>query len=450
MNIKSGYTNILFIMLIIFSLFISGCELFQEGNMPQLRNIYNVMSIPTDGDSILGGGGGGGRGIVNILATTCDSSFIGGQCSGDTTAVYAVCSLKPTLDCQAGNKCIGPFSGSINICGGDYTAYGWGLCYCVGDGVCDTSYGEPVTSPDCAACTPGETQSCNLPQLPGTCGECNSALKTCGANNQWGSCNQVTFPTTEICDNYLDDDCDCSADLSDADCYYTHLECEVDSGLCVEVPGQGSNQDGCDDIDQTCSVYVEECGNNILDLPVEQCDNSNLNGQTCETINPTLYSGGILACFAAGTANECNFDLSGCIVACGDGVCEAGENCNYDRTGCQDRQCLEPTCLNGCGEVFVPNRGTDESCNNGYHCNGAGTCVINVCGDGYCDIGENPANCQADCSCSDYSCTANPFNGQSACGITPGCHCGNCRWVTGGGGGNLPPLRVWVCDCLNN
>ena len=435
MNIRGDYMKGLFIILIIFSLFISGCELVQEGTLPQFRNEYNVMSIPTEGDYLSGGGGShGGNTIKTIQAYTCESTFVDGQCSGEVNpSLYATCSLNPALDCEGGNKCVGPFSGSVDICGGDYTAYGWGLCYCVGDGVCDTSYGETTASPDCAECTPGETQTCNLPQLPGTCGLCNAGLKTCTAGSQWGSCQQVIAPVTEICDNNLDDDCDCSPDISDSDCYNTHLECANEQ--CIEVGGAGFDQcsidldcaipthlecqneqcveltgDGVDqcsiDLDCTIPTHLECLNNECVEFSGEgsnQCSANNdciithmeCIGTECVEINgegvdqcsvaldctvPTHLECQNQDCVevTGPGASQCSVDLD-CAPQCGDGVCDTGESCAGDAIGCPDPVCGLPTCYNGCGQYNIRSGLTDNGCDGDYVCDGTGGCRLRNC-----------------------------------------------------------------------
>ena len=65
--------------------------------------------------------------------------------------------------------------------------------------------------------------------------------------------------------------------------------------------------------DTVLMVYSGEisgpvCGNNIIETG-EQCDSSNLNGQTCQTQG---YDTGTLDCYPQGHAQECMFDTSQC------------------------------------------------------------------------------------------------------------------------------------------
>ena len=73
------------------------------------------------------------------------------------------------------------------------------------------------------------------------------------------------------------------------------------------------------------------CGNGVIEAG-EQCDGVNLNEQTCVTKG---FGGGTLSC----TAN-CKFDTSGCTDApadCGNGVIDAGEQC--DGTNLNEQTC---------------------------------------------------------------------------------------------------------------
>ncbi len=114
--------------------------------------------------------------------------------------------------------------------------------------------------------------------------------------------------------------------------------------------------------DDFCLTQKEECEKNIDDLVTECmriCKNS------CEETD-----------------------------TCPDSTCATGENCPADASACNDRICYEPTCINGCGEIAVPEGLIDESCNSRAgcisppcSCDGAGNCVA-----------ESESSCKIDIS----------------------------------------------------
>ncbi len=86
-------------------------------------------------------------------------------------------------------------------------------------------------------------------------------------------------------------------------------------------------------IDTTNNAVQSNCGNTIIDAG-EQCDGTNLNGQSCTTLGQG-FNGGTLSCIASGQANECHFNTSSCISAppiCGNGIIQSGEMCDDNNT----------------------------------------------------------------------------------------------------------------------
>lgn len=74
-------------------------------------------------------------------------------------------------------------------------------------------------------------------------------------------------------------------------------------------------QIGCTDK----TVVTELCGNGVID-PGEECDGSDLNGQSCQGLG---FYGGIMVC-----GSNCQVDITDCSGRCGDGVIEPGEECD--------------------------------------------------------------------------------------------------------------------------
>ncbi|HLG20591.1 MAG TPA: DUF6531 domain-containing protein, partial [Bdellovibrionota bacterium] len=93
------------------------------------------------------------------------------------------------------------------------------------------------------------------------------------------------------------------------------------------------------------------CGNNNILDPGEECDGTNLNGQTCISQGQG-FTGGSLSC-----NEDCTFDYYGCTRIqqpfCGDGICNAGENANTCPGDCS------PVCLNGIAEPGEACDGSD-------------------------------------------------------------------------------------------
>ena len=102
------------------------------------------------------------------------------------------------------------------------------------------------------------------------------------------------------------------------------------------------------------------CGDGTIDAEEgEACDGTNLNANSCQSFN---YTGGTLAC----DPENCSFDFSACVSACGNRVLEPGETCDDGDTDTGD--------------------GCDASCGieNGFTCDTevAPSVCTPVCGDG--------------------------------------------------------------------
>lgn len=146
---------------------------------------------------------------------------------------------------------------------------------------------------------------------------------------------------------------------------------------------------------QDCQYDVSDCstcgdgiaeGTDTASVGYETCDGTDLRGQTCLTIGQAQ---GALAC-----ASNCSWDISGCTgggSVCGNGVVEAGEECDDGNTlacdGC-GQNCQIERCGNGivdCGEACDDgNTSNNDACLN--------DCTENICGDGY----VNPATEECD------------------------------------------------------
>ncbi len=70
---------------------------------------------------------------------------------------------------------------------------------------------------------------------------------------------------------------------------------------------QPSNNEDCVSCETDCGRCVV-CGDGFID-GIEECDGSNLNGETCISRG---FDGGTLSCYPPGNASECQFDGGGC------------------------------------------------------------------------------------------------------------------------------------------
>ncbi len=163
------------------------------------------------------------------------------------------------------------------------------------------------------------------------------------------------------------------------------------------------------------------CGDGIITSPIEQCDGTNLDGETCISLG---YYGGALRC-----GNDCRFDLTPCnsFGTCGDGViqsiygeeCEGtqlqgetcisqgyyggtllcGEDCRHDLTGCAAvGRCGDDVAQVSFGEECDGTDLAGRSCQSeGFYWGTAGctgTCLLDFsgcsgrCGDGVVQIDE--------------------------------------------------------------
>lgn len=219
----------------------------------------------------------------------------------------------------------------------DGTAFGGKTCvsegFSGGSLACATTCGALDTS-SCSVCgngraEPGElcdgsdlaSQTCTTQGFPGGQLAC---APTCDAfvTSFCTKCNNGVLEAGEVCDSF-----------------------NLNGQTCVSQGFSGGTL-ACG---TTCTSFATAactvCNNGTLE-PGEVCDGTNLNGQNCATQG--FAGGGTLACGAT-----CfSFNTSGCVgaVACGNGVLEAGEQCDdgnrVNGDGC-NANCTLPACGNG-------------------------------------------------------------------------------------------------------
>ena len=208
----------------------------------------------------------------------------------------------------------------------------------------------------------------------------------------------------------------------------------------------------------TLAVMAAVCGDDIIS-GLEDCDGTNLGGETCTSLSPT-FSGGTLACDV-----DCSFDTSGCMLDpnCGNGTIDPGEECDGGDLGgadcvsagfpggtlaCETFCQLDDSGCWQCGNnVLDPSEACDgadlagEDCDSlglGFSggtlaCDGAcnfdtsGCTAPPTCPDGTCDATETCSSCPADCGgcCGDAICDAGVGEDCVSCpaDCTP---CGSC------------------------
>lgn len=136
------------------------------------------------------------------------------------------------------------------------------------------------------------------------------------------------------------------------------------------------------------------CGNGICEAG-ENCSNCSIDcSATC--------GNGVCESSCGENSLNCSID---CGPTCGNGVCESGETCSNCPIDCGS---CGPTCGNGICE-------TGETCSNcSIDC---GVCPP-TCGNGKCETGENCQNCKIDCptpTCGNGVCESNCGEGPSNC-----------------------------------
>jgi len=130
-----------------------------------------------------------------------------------------------------------------------------------------------------------------------------------------------------------------------------------------------------DTLPNACRTTCVEasCGDMVSDA-LEQCDGSDLGGQTCVSVG--AFDQGELSC-----TSTCQFDVSGC-SACGNGIVDGSEDCDEGAANCADDpsctcapNCRTPGCGNGVLEAHL-----GEECDLGdENCDGPQCACSTLC-----------------------------------------------------------------------
>jgi hypothetical protein len=156
------------------------------------------------------------------------------DCADPACANFAGCGCVPasTQSCYtgpAGTEGVGVCKGGLQTCSAGRT---WGSCSgavvpsaeVCNDGLDDDCNGlTDCADPACASyptcCTAGATKSCYTgPSGTEGVGACKGGTETCGAGTGWGSCSGEVLPSTEICNDGIDNNCNGLTDCADSAC----------------------------------------------------------------------------------------------------------------------------------------------------------------------------------------------------------------------------------------
>ncbi len=237
-----------------------------DGNSPiaftsvDINPTYTLTGLPTDSSTFITIEAicTSGTSRLSLTEVEFPGEFVCTDPDGDGYGVSgdASCPKGPELDCDNNN--INIFPGAIELCNGiddncaDGADEGWpnlgdtcadgvgactttGVMVCSTDGLaieCDATASAPAASETCdgvidddcdgtvdngCPCTNNDTTDC-YGGASGTedIGLCTGGTQTCTADT-WGSCVGQVLPTTEICGDGIDQDCD-GEDLACPDC----------------------------------------------------------------------------------------------------------------------------------------------------------------------------------------------------------------------------------------
>jgi len=295
---------------------------------------------------------------------------------------------------------------------------------------------------------------------------------------------EVGIPVTQMCVPYGEkaaecyppkDPLECQFDFrncdycGDGDINSLHEECDKgDSGALPPIPLNLDGQDcvirgydcgalGCaGDCKSFNESNCHECGDGTVNCPGEECDGSDHNGETCETLG---LAGGTLNCFPKDDpgGNECKFDTSLCGI-CGDGIATSPEECDPGDPPAIGEDLAGEDCLSWATKNGLPYDNGELAC---YAKDLANKCTFDVSGctecgngtlegyvEGYeeCDDPEFPAG--VDCTAFTTPAYAHDYFGDASllacdanCEIDPsGClYCGD-GTISG------PPAYTEECD----
>jgi len=271
-----------------------------------------------------------------------------------------------------------------------------------GTAIVDGSITYAKLAPGMVPCNPGDFVNCYTgPSGSAATGTCQSGIRTCSGQGQYGECEGEITPAPEVCGDGLDNDCDGQAD--------EHVYCNTDKTCCSWV-----NQPGYD----TCvSLYVASVSANPPDgdltllpcvspasasdpqyalcyNPGEVCDgiDNNCDGQIDEGM---VKCGNPLHCPETEVCNGQDDNCDGQVDEGGGcGACtwspEVCDGCDNDCDGIADNNIYE---VQNCGLVYPANCAGTQACLPSQVVGSPGACASSNYGWGACSNNPQPETC---------------------------------------------------------
>ncbi len=257
-----------------------------------------------------------GNGVIDG-AEECDGDALGGESCTDlgfatgTLACNSQCTFD-TSDCSNAGSCGDGTLDAGEQCDG--AALDGATCETLGwDGGtlgCDTSCHYDVgdcegTGPVCGNDIQETGEQCDGQDLAGE--DCTDRGYTGGTLACDSSCDyDETGCYTDLCGNGVVDtgeQCD-GADLNNETCQTQGWD-----------TGALACDGSCQFDESQCAMIQAQCGDGVVTRPDEECDGSNFDGETCQSLG---FQGGNLQC-----DNGCHLRMDGCwggTQSCGDGL----------------------------------------------------------------------------------------------------------------------------------